>query len=84
MSEVIHSDVTGKDYDIKGVIRLINQRQIATYMRSGILPVDIYPSVDYKDPSKPIMVYIFDKSDTEEIYKKWKESTDLWEEVNND
>lgn len=83
MMEKVHSNVTGKDYYIKDVVRILNLRQICTFLKIGILPVDIYPSVDFKT-GNPVLVAIFNKSETQDAYQRWKESDNLWEELQNE
>lgn len=78
--EKVHSDVTGKDYYPSRSVRLINIRQICTFIRLGVLPVDIYPSVDFKS-NNPVLVVIFDKEESKQAYERWKESEDLWKEL---
>lgn len=46
--QTIHSDVTGKDYLPKDVVRLLNIYQATYYISRGVLPVDLYSSADYK------------------------------------
>ena len=83
MGEKIKSSLTGKTYDLSKVARLINIQQICTYLKSSILPVDIYTSLDLKT-NKPILVFLFDKEETKEIYERWKNSDNLWEELNDE
>jgi hypothetical protein len=40
-------------------------------MSSGAYPIDIYPSYDNKNDRK-IIVMIFDRKDTKELYQRWK------------
>ena len=40
-------------------------------MYSGVFPIDIYPSYDDKNDRK-IIVMIFEKEKTKELYQKWK------------
>lgn len=81
--EMVHSDVTGKDYNIRRAVRILNIRQVCTYMNLNIKPLDIYPSVDFKT-NDPVLVFIFDREETRDAYKRWKESENLWEEVQNE
>ena len=80
---VVHSDVTGKDYYPSQVVRLVNIRQICSYMRLGKKPIDIYPSIDFKS-SNPVLVVLFDRNDTKDAYNRWCDSTNLWEELQNE
>ena len=40
------------------------------YVNSGVYPIDLYPSYNPKNDRK-IIVMIFLRSDTIEVYKKW-------------
>ncbi len=40
-------------------------------MSSGAYPIDIYSSYDNKNDRK-IIVMIFDRKDTKELYQRWK------------
>ena len=82
-SNKVHSDVTNKDYYPSHVVRIVNLRQICTYMSLGLLPLDIYPSIDFKTHN-PVLVVLFDREDSKEVYKRWCESENLWEEVQNE
>lgn len=57
-------------YDNKDVVRIFNPKQRDLYLMNGIMPKDIYVSVDNKTDEK-ILVYIFLKEDTREAYSKW-------------
>lgn len=70
MGERIKSELTGKEYDISKVLRLVNPLQCHYYCTKNIYPIDIFPSVDYKT-GKPLLVYIYPKS--EEIKKAYQE-----------
>ena len=38
----------------------------------NVYPVDIYPSVDF-NTGRPILVYIFEKEKTRDLYEQWKD-----------
>lgn len=80
-SETMHSDLTGKDYHLSQIVRIVNQKQALFYWISGVTPVDIYPSLDYKT-NKPIFVYLYVRSDTTDLYDKWCKREVDWEELN--
>ena len=58
-------------YDTKDVVRIFNPKQRDLYLMNGIMPKDIYTSVD-KNTDEKILVYIFLKEDTREAYNKWQ------------
>lgn len=71
MIEKVKSEFTGKEYCPTRCVRLINTSQVAFFWSRGALPVDIYASVDF-NTEKPILVYIFEKDATRELYEEWK------------
>lgn len=83
MGEIVNSDLTGKEYDIKNTVRILNIQQICAYLKMGIKPLDLYASIDFKT-NKPVLVALFDKKETAEAYVRWKNSENLWEELNNE
>ena len=66
----IKSNLGEFTYDSKDVVRIFNPKQRDLYLMNGIMPKDIYTSVDDKTDEK-ILVYIFLKEDTREAYNKW-------------
>ena len=49
---------------------LVNIKQQIAYMSAGVYPVDMYVSIDDKT-NNSIIVMIFLKEDTKEVYQKW-------------
>lgn len=66
----IKSNLGNFSYNSKDVVRIFNPKQRDLYLMNGIMPKDIYVSVDDKTDEK-ILVYIFLKEDTREAYSKW-------------
>ena len=69
---MLKSTLTGKYYDEKDAIRIINPKQASFYWHNGIKPISIYPSHDVKT-GEPILVFLFYKSKTKDLYDKWLE-----------
>lgn len=69
MNEVT-SDVTGKVYDPSKVVRILNQLQACKYIKHNCLPLDIYPSIDFKT-GQDVLVYIFDREQSRDLYSAW-------------
>lgn len=67
---LVTSEVTGKTYDPSKVVRILNQQQACKYTLNHCLPLDIYPSIDFKT-GKDVLVYIFDKEESAPLYTKW-------------
>ena len=83
MKEKIKSELTGEEYPISDILRLVNQKQVLFYWLSGCKPVDIYPSVDFKT-NAPIFVYLYLRSETADLYKKWCDREVDWEALINE
>lgn len=70
MINKVNSDYRNKQYNPGDTIRLLNQKQCAFYWSKGIEPLDIYISKDFKT-GEPIIVYIFSREETKELYSEW-------------
>lgn len=68
---IVKSNLGDFSYDNREVVRIFNPKQRDLYLMNGIMPKDIYTSIDNKTDEK-ILVYIFLKEDTREAYKKWR------------
>lgn len=66
----IKTNLKPRDYSNKEVVRIVNLKQQIFYIDSGVYPVDLYTSYDDQNDRK-IIVMIFAKEDTNEVYKKW-------------
>ena len=64
------SKMTGKTYNLWGVIRILNPRQAAFYVSRGLEIQDIELSEDRKT-KEPILVFFFNKEETKEPYDEW-------------
>lgn len=67
----IKSNLTGVTYNSKEVVRIFNPKQRDLYLMNGIMPKDIYTSID-KETDEKILVYIFSKEDSRDAYSKWR------------
>ena len=68
---IVKSNLGDFTYDSKDVVRIFNPKQRDLYLMNGIMPKDIYTSIDNKTEEK-ILVYIFLKDDTRDAYNKWR------------
>lgn len=68
---IIKTNLQGRDYNIREVIRIVNPKQQDLYMLHGIYPIDMYMSYG-EDNDKPVRVMVFLRSDTSDVYKLWK------------
>jgi hypothetical protein len=73
MKDYIKSSTTGKRYCPEDTIRILNIRQIIFYMTFNVEILDFYPSKDFKT-GEDVMVFLVDKKDSQEAYKRWLES----------
>ena len=65
------SNISGKEYSLHDVVRVIDPKQSKLYIKAGVYPVDMYVTKDlYSD--NEILVMLFKKSETKELYIKWK------------
>lgn len=68
---MIKTNIKSRDYLQNEVNRICNVKQQIFYMSSGVYPIDVYPSFDERNDRK-IIVMIFARKDTKELYNKWK------------
>lgn len=64
------SEITGKKYLPKNVVRILNIQQVIAYLKYGVELLDIYPSTDY-ETNRPLLVYLFDREKSKEAYDLW-------------
>ena len=69
---IIESNLKGVEYTEKEVIRIYNRDQQTFYIDSGVYPIDLYTSYAPKNDRK-IIVMIFNRNDTKEVYQKWRD-----------
>ena len=50
----------------KNTVKIFIMKQVKSYIKNGIKPIDVLYDERYDT-----LVYVFDKNDTKEIYKKW-------------
>ena len=69
---IIESNLNGIKYTEKEVIRIYNRDQQTFYVDFGVYPIDLYTSYAPKNDRK-IIVMIFNRNDTKEVYQKWRD-----------
>ncbi len=67
---MILTNLHAKNYHAKDVVRIVNQKQQLLYVKNRVFPIDMYTSIDDKT-GNCILVMIFFKKDTKDVYKKW-------------
>ena len=65
------SNLNGNKYSLHDIVRIVDPQQSKLYVKAGVYPVDMYVTKDlYSD--KEILVMLFNKEETKELYVKWK------------
>lgn len=64
------SEITGRTYDLFGVVRILNPIQAYYYLEQGVALQDIELSTS-RGSNKPLMVFYFNRDDTKEVYDAW-------------
>ena len=65
------SKISGNEYSLNNIVRIVDPKQQKLYIKSGVYPIDMYVTKDlYSD--NDILVMLFSKEDTKELYIKWK------------
>jgi hypothetical protein len=70
VSNIVHSDVTGRDYNPLTSVRIINIRQSMLYLKNGCTLLDLYVSVE-RDSDNPVLCFIFDRAESKKYYELW-------------
>ncbi len=68
-----------KPYVASDAIRILNTKQAAAYWASGVQPVDIYSSKNYRT-GEPCIVYVFIRSEQLDVYDEWVKNKEKEEE----
>jgi hypothetical protein len=66
----LKSNLAEIEYNSTDCVRIVNQKQQLFYLVNNVYPVDIYTSYDERNDRK-IIVMIFRKNETKELYQKW-------------
>ena len=76
---MIETEWTPKKDAERDVVRIFNRDQQTFYVDSNVYPIDLYTSYNPKNDKK-IIVMIFVKEDTQEVYKKWR-NYETWKSI---
>lgn len=63
------SNLHPRPYYVNEVVRIVNPKQMRFYVSKGVYPIDMYVSED--DWDNQIVVYIFLREETQDLYQKW-------------
>lgn len=67
--DIIETHLHPRDYYREEVCRIVNPKQVKLYIKNKTYPIDMYPSLD--DYGNDIIVYIFLKDETKELFQAW-------------
>ena len=65
----IESNLKPRSYNEHEVCRIVNPLQAKMYIKNHVYPIDLYTSFDKNGTD--IIVYIFLRSETQDVYKAW-------------
>ena len=75
------SAITGKKYDVfDDVIILANPSQSAYYVNRGLNLLDVRLGSD-KKTGQPILLYLFKRSETKEVFDEWCKRNEVKKDV---
>lgn len=77
----IKTNIHSRNYTSKEVVRIVKIEQVIFYNDHHVYPIDMYPSYDDRTDRK-ILVFIFTKEDTKEVFQKWIEYKNTLKEEN--
>lgn len=65
------SKISNEKYSLNDVVRIADPKQQKLYIKHNAYPIDMYVTKDlYSDDE--VLVMFFNKSETRELYTKWK------------
>lgn len=65
------SKISGKRYQLKDVIRVIDPKQMKLYVKNEVYPVDMYTTTDI-ETGEDKLVMLFYKKESQSLYILWK------------
>ena len=65
------SKISGKQYQLKDVIRVIDPKQMKLYVKNEVYPVDMYTTTDI-ETGEDKLVMLFSKKESKPLYILWK------------
>ena len=61
------SKISGKQYQLKDVIRVIDPKQMKLYVKNEVYPVDMYTTTDI-ETGEDKLVMLFSKKESQPLY----------------
>lgn len=65
----IEPNLKPRTYSEREVCRIVNDLQFKKYVKNRVYPIDMYPGISPE--GKDIVVYIFLREETQDLYQKW-------------
>ena len=65
------SNISGKQYLLKDVVRVIDPKQMKLYVKNEVYPVDMYTTTDI-ETGEDKLVMLFSKKESQPLYVLWK------------
>ena len=65
------SNISGKQYQLKDVIRVIDPKQMKLYVKNEVYPIDMYTTTDM-ETGEDKLVMLFSKKESQPLYILWK------------
>ena len=65
------SKISGKQYQLKDIVRVIDPKQMKLYVKNEVYPVDMYTTTDI-ETGEDKLVMLFSKKERQPLYILWK------------
>ena len=65
------SNISGKQYLLKDVVRVVDPKQMKLYVKNEVYPVDMYTTTDI-ETGEDKLVMLFYKKESQQLYILWK------------
>lgn len=65
------SKISGKQYQLKDIVRVIDPKQMKLYVKNEVYPVDMYTTTDI-ETGEDKLVMLFSKKESKPLYILWK------------
>lgn len=71
--EFMKRGISGKLYNYfsKDIVHIINLSQVEFYGENNVMPIDVVISDDRKHPGKKLVVFIYEKDKTKDVFMAW-------------
>ena len=70
------SRITGKRYNVWDQVHIVNIEQAKFYIEQGVPLMDIDFSPSRKDATRMMVVFLFNRDDTQEAWDIWRQRKD--------